>query len=225
MSQNNYFNTNQSLGFGNSSMDNLNSMNQLNRSSLNSSDKTIFNSVNQSYVSSCINNDINFQNSRNRTNNNINNINNANMILGAVTSGGTSIPFDIIGNTVGDINEQFSNRSDTHKYIRSTTGIASTALCAGNLVLPGNPVSVAGCYATGVLIASELVELKYHAAHITDPFTGKVNPQMRDDYIKKNNPSPAPSYQSVPVYQVPGCSVNSSKKDTMNALLEQMKRK
>lgn len=222
MNENKYFNVNQSLGLGNSSI--IDSMNQLNKTSLSSRDQTVFNSVNQNYASNCIINDINYQNAKNRTNNNINNINNANMLLGAVTSGGTSIPFDIIGNTVGDLNEQFSNRSDTHKYIRSTTGIASTALCAGNLVLPGNPVSVAGCYATGVLIASELVELKYHASHITDPFTGKVNPQMRDDYIKKNNPSPAPSYQPVPVYQVPGCNVNSSKIDTMNTLLEHMKK-
>jgi hypothetical protein len=222
MNENKYFNVNQSLGLGNSSI--IDSMNQLNKTSLSSRDQTVFNSVNQNYASNCILNDINYQNAKNRTNNNINNINNANMVLGAVTSGGTSIPFDIIGNTVGDLNEQFSNRSDTHKYIRSTTGIASTALCAGNLVLPGNPVSVAGCYATGALIASELVELKYHAAHITDPFTGKVNPQMREDYIKKNNPSPSPSYQPVPVYQVPGCNVNSTKIDTMNALLEHMKK-
>jgi hypothetical protein len=219
MNENKYFDLNQSLGLGNSSLDLLNKYNQMNNSSFN-------NSVNLNHVSNCILNDINYQNSQNRTNNNINNINNANMVLGAVTSGGASIPFDIIGNAIGGANEQFSNRSDTHKYIRAVTGITSTALCAGNLIAPGNPVSVAGCYTAGALIASEIAELKYHSLHMTDPFTGKVNPQMRDDYIKKNNPSYefTPSYQPTPVYQVPGCNVNSSKIDTMNALLDHMKK-
>ena len=148
-----------------------------------------------------------------------------NIMTNVVLTKGADIPNTLLGSFLGTSNEEFRTRSGEEKTLRSAVGIISGGLCASNVVLP-NPVSSAGCFVGGVLLASEIVEARIHAQKCKDK-NGNFSEDKMNYHIESNKKANeyTPSYQAHPMQSISGYSSGMSKNDTMQALLNQKMRK
>ena len=197
----------------------------LKASSLDPISRHILNSYDTNHISSCIANDI-----QNNPNNGFwNGVSGQmelnNIMTNVVLTKGADIPNTLMGSFLSSANEQFRTRTGEEKTLRSAVGIISGGLCASNLVIP-NPVSAGGCFVGGALLASEIIEARIHAQKCKDKY-GNFSDEKYNDLIesnKKNNEYTS-TYNLHPLQTIIGYSSGMSKKDTMQALLNQKMRK
>jgi hypothetical protein len=204
-----------------SAINTLNLMDNLRLSSLDASSQQIYKSIDLDYASNCMINDINNDPKNSFWNGVSNQMELNNIMLNVGITKGADIPNVVMGSFLSSANEQLRTRSGEEKTLRSAVGIISGGLCASNLVIP-NRISAGGCIVGGALLGSEIIEARIHAQKCKDK-NGNFSDEKYNDLIesnKKNNEYTS-SYALHPLQTISGYSSGMSKKDTMQALLNQ----